>query len=382
MTQSTRAAGTNPTRWTNGCAGRRRRATTWPLRTSRISRPTSPAPAAVDPVATAGIVMKPVEQPTGSSVLTPTVGEHSATNGELKDLVDALEAGRNADAVALYLSTRVQAAVPRTNQFLADLEGVIGRPAVQRLVIAFATFRCLYCYRGFSRCERCQGSGHAELRSDACLSCLGLGAGTCDFCGGSGLVTYNFAPAGLRPAIASVRTQSAVRQVEKWRGQPTAPASSLAPRAARRLIVDQLTTTSRAVAILRNAAELSRGLRRTNAAATRLTNELFTRSTRTARRAQVRLAMLYQRLAELSRMVADGESNDQVKAFERDRAELFERESRRLANGARRRTTLVTGRELAQTGLPRHRECNLSRAGLASLHDRGQFYGDVMRGNG
>lgn len=288
--------------------------------------------------------MKRVDQTSVSTILPLAVSEHSATNSELKTLADALEAGRNAEAVGLFLSTRVQAALPRTGPFLANLEGVVGRAAVQRLVMAFSTFRCLYCHRGFSRCERCGGSGHADLRSDACLSCLGLGAASCDFCGGSGLATYNFAPAGLRAAIATVRSQSAVRQVENWRGQATAPTSSLAPRAARKSIVGGLTRTSQILAILRNAAQLSRGLRRADPAARKFTNDLFTRNTRAAQRAQARLAVLYQRLAELTRMVADGEDDEQVKAFERDRAEHFERESRRLSDEARRRTTLIAGR--------------------------------------
>jgi hypothetical protein len=268
----------------------------------------------------------------------------AAAGGALRDLVEALDGGRHSEAVALFLSTSVRAAVPRTKNLLSDVQTAIGETRAHELVAAFASLKCLYCHRGFSRCERCEGSGRAEVPTDACLSCSGLGAARCDFCGGSGLATYNFVPAGLRAAVASVRSQSAVAQVDKWGGAPFAPARGLGAAAARKAVVEELTKTSRIVAILKNASELALRLRRANPNARKFTHGLFTRSARGARLAQIRLAVLHQHLAKLTQAIADAAEDEQVAAFERDRAARFMQDGRAIGDAARRRSALFSGR--------------------------------------
>lgn len=288
--------------------------------------------------------MKRFDESGTGPVMTAERGDGAATGGPLRDLADALDSGRLAQAAALYLSTPVQAEIPRKGTPLSDLQAAIGDLRARRLVAAFATLNCLYCRGGFSRCERCEGSGHAEVKADACLSCFGLGAAACDFCGGSGLATYNFVPAGLRAAVASVRMSSAVRQVETWARQPSAPALGPSARVVRRATVEQLTRVARTIAILRNAGDFARQLRKANPNARSFTHGLFTRSARAGRQAQVRLAMLYEHLSRLTQAVADAAGDEQVVEYERDRSIQFAREGQRLRQATQRRAGVITGR--------------------------------------
>jgi hypothetical protein len=280
--------------------------------------------------------------PTKNTAAQRTGSDLSGAGG-LQALADALSGGGSAEAVALYLAARAEGAVPVNGAVPAFLQKSIGESAVVRLVGAFAESRCLYCRGGFSKCHTCDGSGHAEGPGEACTACMSLGASPCDFCGGSGLATYNFVPGELRPAVAMARTQMAIARAATRDQVPAGLDAPSDPRVARKRAMKELAQTSRLFGVFRNAADVARQLRKGNAASRQLTRKLFVRSTIAATRAQGRLAVLFDRLTALSVAIADAAGKENSAAFERDRAAHFEREHRRLVAAAARRTSLFPG---------------------------------------
>ena len=59
--------------------------------------------------------------------------------------------------------------------------------------------------------------------------------------------------------------------------------------------------------------------------------------------AQTRLAVLHQHLATLTQAIADAAEDEQVAAFERDRAGRFMQDGRAIVEAARRRSALFSG---------------------------------------
>ena len=116
------------------------------------------APRAAElPRVTRESTMKRFDESGTGPVMSAERGDGSATGGALRDLADALDCGRKAQAVALYLSMPVQAEIPRKGRTLSDLQAAIGELGARRLVVAFSTLNCLYCRGGFARCDRCEG---------------------------------------------------------------------------------------------------------------------------------------------------------------------------------------------------------------------------------
>lgn len=87
----------------------------------------------------------------------------------------------------------------------------IGKSLTQALVHGFAVYPCMGCKGGVLLCAQCQGRGTSS-RGDPCEQCVSLGAASCDFCAGSGWITYNFVPQPLRPFVIMERTRIATSQ--------------------------------------------------------------------------------------------------------------------------------------------------------------------------
>lgn len=255
----------------------------------------------------------------------------------------ALRDGRDGDAVRLFLRALAVHGVPGDGALLSALREQIGREETERLIGAFAALDCFYCRRGFDPCVQCRGSGQGEDPRLACLSCMGLGATPCDFCGGSGLATYNFMPPGLRAAVAVARTQAAERRLASALARtPEHEADPRKLRAARKALAKQLVELGRDLAIMKNAAQVSRRIREADAKLRTFTARLFARSSRSAEAAQLRIGRIYRLLSEASERVAGSTRDADTQAFERERAGLFEKEARRFESAAKRRSALFT----------------------------------------
>lgn len=92
------------------------------------------------------------------------------------------------------------------------LAGQLGKPASASLVKEYAHRKCFCCKSGLEKCGRCQGRGFLGSE-EACETCGSLGAARCDFCDGTGLVTYNAIPTGLRIPAGQVRVSEAASRL-------------------------------------------------------------------------------------------------------------------------------------------------------------------------
>jgi hypothetical protein len=229
------------------------------------------------------------------------------------------------------------------------MKATLGADGASRLIAAFAAFPCPYCAGGFEQCALCGGSGHGDEVSDACITCMGMGGTSCNFCGGSGLATYNMFPGEYRPAIASARSKWAIKQTDALPAKFGKSSPNESPAHARQRLAKQAGELNRALAALRNAIDMSRQVHRHNrrgtGAGTGAALRLFKRCERAAKIVQERLAETMQKLAEATDRLAESSDDPTAQEFERDRAELFRQSAKRVQWASKRRTALL---------LPRH----------------------------
>lgn len=136
-----------------------------------------------------------------------------------QSVLRAIEAGRSAEAVHQF----VQALSHDTNFKRIDLPPLLtralGRAQTDALIEAFAEHPCMVCKRGLLLCEECDGTG-AFRGGRVCDKCIGLGAANCDFCGGSGWITYNYVPNGLQAAVVLARCKLALTETQELLDAP------------------------------------------------------------------------------------------------------------------------------------------------------------------
>ena len=124
----------------------------------------------------------------------------------------ALEQGEDRKAVQLIAEAVESHLLPRAGALLPLLARHLGQFMASRVIHTFATYPCFYCDKGLNPCEACSGTAWNEDGS-ACEECLGLGHAFCDFCKGSGWVTIDFVPAGLRLPVLIERLELADKRL-------------------------------------------------------------------------------------------------------------------------------------------------------------------------
>jgi hypothetical protein len=130
----------------------------------------------------------------------------------LVPVVKALRAGNGAEAARRFVAALAHDIAVPHSELLHWLETAIGKEPCRQLVRAFAAHPCMGCKRGLEPCRECMGKGvFGDNR--ICDMCIGFGATNCGFCAGSGWMTYNFAPAGIRIAVLIARTQVGRKQL-------------------------------------------------------------------------------------------------------------------------------------------------------------------------
>jgi hypothetical protein len=212
------------------------------------------------------------------------------------------------------------------------------------LVAALASTPCPHCWGGFDSCPSCNASGHGEEHNRVCAACGGMGITTCDFCGGSGLMTYDEVPEQLRAAIALRRAQSAGGRIAEQANQPLPHAVSRDQISSlRKSIMKRAIGVRRDLAILANAAQLARSMRRANSDRHAMAGQLFQRASRSAKIGQHLASRLFAILGRLSRARATHAGEAASTGFEAQRAETFESQSRQMARALRHRASLFPG---------------------------------------
>jgi len=144
------------------------------------------------------------------------------TESFMQPVVAALKAGRRIDAVRHF-----QAAVAHQTGLggaglAAWVEQQLGRKLNSELVKALAQYPCMGCKKGLVICEDCEGRAQTDDQR-MCDKCTGLGAANCDFCGGSGWITYRFVPVGMRSAVVIERAKMVLNKAQELLAEPLPP---------------------------------------------------------------------------------------------------------------------------------------------------------------
>jgi hypothetical protein len=120
------------------------------------------------------------------------------------------------------------------------------------LLSGFAHYPCFACRNGQETCDACTGSGFTAV-ARVCGTCIGLGTKRCDFCGGTGLATYNAIPTELWLGVIASRAGRAVKLIEKF---PALNPAALGEPA----VVARLQDVNKLLGVLENALAAARQL--------------------------------------------------------------------------------------------------------------------------
>ncbi|MGE0482073.1 MAG: hypothetical protein AB7Q17_16550 [Phycisphaerae bacterium] len=228
-----------------------------------------------------------------------------------QSVLRSIEAGRSSDAVHQF----VQALSHDTNFKRIDLPPLLtralGRAQTDALIEAFAVHPCMVCKRGLLLCEECDGKG-ASRSGRICDKCIGLGAANCDFCGGSGWITYNYVPNGLQAAVVLARSKLALAETRALLDAPLPGASG--GGAVRKQLAQHLLRLNRLLGAFNNALGVAQHPPDTGPAADAVLKKVEAASWEAARRLDRRLRQVLLRLEEHARATvsrgADGEQGE------------------------------------------------------------------------
>jgi hypothetical protein len=130
----------------------------------------------------------------------------------LESFLKMLRQGHSDEIVQLFLKDQAHNLFPKGGDTLKWLTNKIGKKATTKTVVAFARLVCFNCKDGLRSCENCNATGHFDYEM-VCESCLGLTKAPCDFCGGTGWVSIDCIPLGLRMAVFGVHIENAEKQI-------------------------------------------------------------------------------------------------------------------------------------------------------------------------
>ena len=139
----------------------------------------------------------------------------SARNGNRfrQAIVAELAAGRSADAVRIFGEGLANGLAPKGEQLYPWLQKTLGKKQTAELISAYAKHACFACRGGMESCEACNGQGRWK-DGTICDQCVGIGLARCAFCNGTGLVTHNAVPAGLRLHVMVKRVTLATTEMK------------------------------------------------------------------------------------------------------------------------------------------------------------------------
>jgi hypothetical protein len=227
----------------------------------------------------------------------------------LRNIVDELEHGRRTTAAKHFREGQDHRLFPTGNGLPRWLIKSIGKEATGKLVDAFAQFPCFYCKKGLETCETCDGRG-TIAGGIICEACAGLGVIRCSFCDGSGWVTYNVVPPGLRLTVLAERVNRASGEIETLLQKPAPKNASADPVKAAERCTKQMLDLNRQLGVLENAVVASKDLARTHPSSKQKLAKIAEACCHAAVEAQARVRLLAKQLAVCSTVQAEAVDAD------------------------------------------------------------------------
>ncbi|MBP7933420.1 MAG: hypothetical protein KA354_02120 [Phycisphaerae bacterium] len=175
----------------------------------------------------------------------------------MQDIATLLKRLGETEALSRFNAGLTSGPNPSDATLLGWLAHTIGPQATLRVIASYARQPCFCCHNGLEPCDSCDGRGHSG-GSEVCVQCLGLGAARCDFCAGSGLVTYDAVPHGLQVPVALRRMKDAVSRVRQHLDQPLPRVSDVEPISSLRQAAKALSDLNRALGVFENGLLFSK----------------------------------------------------------------------------------------------------------------------------
>lgn len=235
----------------------------------------------------------------------------------------ALKTGSTADVVRLFMDGVAHELVPNRPDLAPWLMKVVGRTETMRLAKAFALKECFYCKGGLERCEACDGRGH-HRHTAICERCLGLGVAPCDFCTGSGWVTYNYVPAGLRLPVILERAKAATSRANELLRKATPTVSARGSRETGKALAKDLVQLNRLLGVFENAIVAGEKLVERDADHAAGMEKLVKTCLHAARRLQPRIRQALRALAEFARVESTRAAKPGARAVATRRAKFYD----------------------------------------------------------
>jgi hypothetical protein len=177
----------------------------------------------------------------------------------LQEVVADLERDRGTRAAKLCRNGQDHGLFPTGNGLRRWLLKSIGKEATGKLVDAFARFPCFYCENGLETCETCNGRG-TIADSLICEVCAGLSVTRCGFCDGSGFVTNNVVPPGLRVVVLAERVNRASSRIKTLLDKPVPQDAPTDPVGVAKRCAKQLLDLSRQMGVFENTVVAAKDL--------------------------------------------------------------------------------------------------------------------------
>jgi hypothetical protein len=137
----------------------------------------------------------------------------------LQAVARLLEERDYTEAARYLLDRQKEGALPTDDALVESIINTLGTEKAAKLVSGFVHYPCPSCKNGLEICSQCKGNGFTEDHP-VCEMCVGSGMVRCDFCGGSGLATYNIVPSPLRYPVMARRVNIVSRQVKAFEKLP------------------------------------------------------------------------------------------------------------------------------------------------------------------
>lgn len=234
-----------------------------------------------------------------------------------RSVIRALDAGRTAEAVHQFMQVLAHDAALKCVDLPPLLANLIGRERADALVQAFAEHPCMVCKRGLLLCEDCKGEGYfSDGRS--CDQCLGLGATNCDFCAGSGWITYSFVPTGLLAAVVLTRSKLALAEAQELLDAPLPNPRKTSASVSRKLLAKRLLRLNRLMGAFNNAVAVAQNPPGAGPAVESVLEKVNAACSRAASKLQPRIRELVVLLSETAKV-------ESVRATEPDQRRIAER---------------------------------------------------------
>ncbi|MBN2446988.1 MAG: hypothetical protein JXO22_09695 [Phycisphaerae bacterium] len=236
--------------------------------------------------------------------------------GNLRDRVmqgvlAKLERGRSTQAVKLFRNAQDHDLFPTGSGLHRWLNKSIGKEATAKLIDAFVRFPCFYCKHGLESCEVCDGRGTIS-GAILCEACAGLGVARCGFCDGSGWVTNNIVPPGLRVVVLAERVSRARKHLEVTLSKPISKGMPSDPVQAAKRCAKQILHVNRQLGVFENTIVTTRKVVESHPRSKEKLAKIIGVCCRGTLAGQERVRELAQRMSDYSKEIAESVNVDET----------------------------------------------------------------------